>query len=76
MVKQNKRNLVHEQLRQKAVMNLYKKKYDIPEDLMVRKPDRDIRMAMANSSTVDKVARMAEHSVHPSLIFFEKDLDD
>ena len=43
---------------------------------MVRKPDKDIRMAMADSTTIDRVARMTENSIHPTLLFFEKDLDD
>lgn len=71
-----KQNLIHEQVRKKAMMNVYRKKYDIPEDLMVRKPDHEIRMALNDSEAVQKVQRMAERSIHPSLIFFEKDLDD
>lgn len=76
LITKNKHNLVHEQLRQKAVMNVYRRRYDIPDDLMVRKPDKEIRLAMQNSTTIDKVASMAEHSIHPSLLFFERDLDD
>ena len=29
--------------------------YDIPEDLMVRKPDKELRMAMENSEAIAKV---------------------
>ena len=71
-----KKHLIHEQIRSKATMNIYKKTYGIPEDLMVRKPDQEIRSAMKNSVTLDKVRMMAENSIHPSLIFFEKDLPD
>ena len=55
---------------------MYRKKYNIPEDLMVRRPDRDIRLAMEHSEAIEKVRLMAENSVHPSLIFFEKELSD
>jgi len=58
------------------MINVYRKMYDIPEDLMVRKPDREIRMALADSEAIKRVQKMAENSIHPSLIFFEKDLDD
>ena len=71
-----KKNLIHEQVRNKAMMNIYRKKYNIPEDLMVRRADTDIRMAMESSETIDKIRRMAENSIHPSMIFFEKELND
>ena len=60
----------------KATMNVYKKQYDIPNDLMVRRPDREIRMSMEHSETLERVRMMAEHSIHPSLLFFEKELSD
>jgi hypothetical protein len=71
-----KKNLIHEQIRSKATMNIYRKTYGIPEDLMVRRPDPEIRDAMKNSETLEKVRMMAENSIHPSLIFFEKNLPD
>lgn len=71
-----KQNFIHEQVRKKALINVYRRKYDIPEDLMVRKPDHEIRMALNDSEAILKVQRMAERSIHPSLIFFEKDIED
>jgi hypothetical protein len=47
-----KQNLIHEQVRKKALMNVYRRKYDIPEDLMVRKPDHEIRMALNDSEAI------------------------
>lgn len=58
------------------MMNVYRSKYGIPEDLMVRKPDKEIRMTLQDSEAIAKVQKMAERSIHPSLIFFEKDLED
>jgi len=68
--------MIHEQVRKKAIMNVYRNKYGIPQDLMVRKPDVEIRMALKDSEAIAKIQKMAERSIHPSLIFFEKDLED
>lgn len=57
-------------------MNLYRKRYGIPDDLMVRKADVDIRMAVKDSEAIKKLSQMIEHGIHPSLIFFQKDMDE
>jgi len=55
-----------------VIMNVYRKRYGIPDDLMVRKPDIDIRMAVKDSQAIQKLQMMVESGLHPSLIFFEK----
>ena len=57
-------------------MNLYRKKYGIPDDLMVRKPDVEIKQAVKDSVALKKLAIMVERSIHPSLIFFENRMDE
>lgn len=57
-------------------MNIYRKRYGIPDDLMVRKADTDIRMAVNDSKALQKLSNMLENGIHPSLIFFEKGLDE
>lgn len=76
LLQSQKRGQVHEQIRSKALANVYRQKYAIPEDLRVRKPDRDMREVLASSQTVEKVRHMAETSIHPALIFIDKDLND
>lgn len=51
-------------------MNLYRKRYGIPDDLMVRKADADIRMAVKDSEAIKRLSQMIESGIHPSLIFF------
>ena len=36
-------------------MNIYRKRYGIPDDLMVRKPDVDIRQAVNDSVALKKL---------------------
>ena len=55
-------------------MNLYRKRYGIPDDLMVRKADLDIRMAVKDSEAIKKLQRMVEGGIHPSLLFFDKEM--
>ena len=47
-------------LHRKVIMNLYRKKYGIPGDLRVRKPDADIRMAVHDSEAIRKLELMLE----------------
>lgn len=47
--------MIHEQVRKKAMMNVYRSKYGIPEDLMVRKPDVEMRMALQDSEAIAKI---------------------
>ena len=53
-------DLVAEQ-RRKVMMNIYRKRYSIPDDLMVRKPDLDIRMAVQDSMAIKKLRNMIEN---------------
>ena len=57
-------------------MNIYRRRYQIPNDLMVRKADRDIRMAVESSEAIKKLEKLIENGIHPSLIFFQKDLSE
>ena len=57
-------------------MNIYRRRYGIPNDLMVRKPDVDIRMAVADSDALKKLESMLNTGIHPSLIFFEKEMEE
>lgn len=57
-------------------MNIYRKRYGIPDDLMVRKPDVDIRLAVDDSVALKKLQKMLQSGIHPSLIFFEKEMDE
>ena len=57
-------------------MNLYRKRYGIPDDLMVRKADFDIRQTVNDSDAIKKLELMLESCLHPSLIFFEKDMSE
>ena len=60
----------------KVIMNIYRKRYGVPDDLMVRKADKDIRMAVSDSQALKKLSLMLETGIHPSLIFFEKGLQE
>ena len=57
-------------------MNVYRKRYDVPDDLRVRKSDRDIREAVRSSEALVRVQKMLDDSIHPSLLFFEKDMPE
>lgn len=63
-------------MHRKVIMNLYRKKYGIPDDLRVRKPDADIRMAVHDSEAIKKLELMLEQGLHPSIIFFEKGMSE
>lgn len=62
--------------KKRITMNLYRQKYGIPDDLMVRKADRDIRYAVEHSEAVDRIGSMLENSIHPSFLFFEKGMPE
>ena len=55
---------------------MYRDKYDIPLDLMVRKADKEIRQAVDTSEALEKVNHLINSSIHPSLIFFEKEMPE
>ena len=63
-------------MRRKVIKNLYRERYDIPTDLMVRKPDVDILKTVKTSESLFRVREMEEKSINPSLIFFEKGLPE
>lgn len=54
--------------------NIYRQYYDIPNDLKVRKPDAVLKTIVDTSETLKKVESLIEHGMHPSLIFFSKEL--
>ena len=49
----------------KVIMNIYRRRYDIPNDLMVRKADKDIRMAVRDSEALKKLESMLANGIHP-----------
>jgi len=55
-------------------MNVYRKEYGIPADLMVRKPDADMRGIVKNSQALNSVEKMYNSSIHPGLIMFDNKL--
>ena len=58
-------------------MNLYRKRYNMPESLGgMRKPDVDIRQAVKDSEALKKLESMVESGLHPTLIFFEKNMPE
>ena len=57
-------------------MNIYRRRYQIPNDLMVRKADRDIRVAVESSEAIKKLESLITNGIHPSLIFFAKDMPE
>lgn len=63
-------------MRRKVIKNLYRERYDIPIDLMVRKPDNDITATVKTSESLIRVMEMEEKSINPSLIFFQKGLPE
>ena len=46
------------QQRKKVIENVYRKRYDIPDDLRVREADRDIRAAVESSEAIQRVENM------------------
>ena len=52
------RNSVSLEARKKVMMNVYRKRYDIPDDLRVRKADREIRAAVESSEAIQRVENM------------------
>lgn len=75
MIRQRENNLSF-QLKKKVMQNVYRKRYDIPVDLMVRKEDPDIRAAVNSSEALQRVQQMEVASISPQLIFFEKGLPE
>lgn len=67
---------LHGQLARKVESNVYREFYDIPADLMVRKADSSIRQAVKSSQSLQAVKQMEQMSVNPTLIFFEKDMEE
>ena len=52
------RTSVSLEARKKVMMNVYRKRYDIPDDLRVRKADREIRAAVESSEAIQRVENM------------------
>ena len=70
------RDRISLQQRKKVIENVYRKRYDIPDDLRVRKADRDIRAAVESSEAIQRVDNLLVKSIHPSLIFFEHGMNE
>jgi hypothetical protein len=75
MMQQKQYTLKH-QLSKKVMKNLYRERYDIPSDLMVRKADTDIRQSVKASQTLARIEALDRTSIAPSLIFFGNDLTE
>ena len=67
---------LHKETQRKVLMNVYRKEYGIPADLMVRKPDANMRAIVQNSDALNSVQKMYTSSIHPSLIMFENKLPE
>ena len=68
-------NIMREQ-EKRVIRNVYQKRYDIPEDLRVRKADRDIRMAVRHSTALKRMESLVVKGIHPTLIFFENNMTE
>ena len=75
MMQQQKYTLKH-QLKKKVTKNLYRERYDIPTDLMVRKADADIRQSVKASQTLNRIEALDRTSIAPGLIFFGNELTE
>lgn len=57
-------------MKKKVTKNIYRDRYDIPIDLMIRKADSDIRQSVNNSESLKQVEKMDSSSISPNLVFF------
>ncbi len=57
-------------MKKKVTKNIYRDRYDIPIDLMVRRADSDIRQSVNNSESLKQVEKMDYSSISPNLVFF------
>ena len=56
----------------KTLDNLYRQMYGFPKDMDARKPDRLLQIALNSSEVFEKGRSLLEHSLNPSLIYFEE----
>ena len=68
-------NIVSE-LQRKVTRNIYKHRYDIPNDLRVREADADIKMAVRDSQAIKRLEKMAETGIHPANIFISNGMTE
>eukprot|EP00347_Sterkiella_histriomuscorum_P000722 403374758 len=62
--------------RSQVLDNVYRKYYDIPSDLKVRKSDPDMRFAVRTSEALTRSEQLQEKGINPQNIFFDKDLEE
>jgi hypothetical protein len=70
------RKFLSEDMRKKVTMNLYRQQYGMPNDLMVREADVELRHAVKSSQALKATEKLYNTSLHPSLIFFDKNLPE
>ena len=57
-----------------VLKNIYRQYYDLPNDQSFRKPDMVMRTIVETSETIQKAEQLQEKGLHPTLIFFSKEL--
>ena len=50
--------------------------YNLPDDTKFRKADRELRAAVRDSEAIRRLERLANNSIHPANIFFQKDMSE
>ena len=66
--------MVHKEMRNLVLKNIYRGYYDISDDRIVRKADSTMKAIVDTSDTLRTSKKLHEMGMHPSLIFFDKDL--
>lgn len=67
---------IHKKAHKMVLKNLYKTYYDLPNDFMARKADSTMEAIVESSEALRKARVLQERGMHPSLIFFSKELYD
>ena len=58
-----------------VLKNIYRQYYDLPNEMQFRKADPVLKTIVDTSETLQKVDKLTQF-IHPSLIFFSKELFD
>ena len=67
--------MINEQTADMVLSNIYKEYYDLPNDIHYRKADMLMRTIVDNSEALMRARTLSEY-LHPTLIFFSKELYD
>lgn len=67
---------IHEEAHKIVLKNIYHTYYDLPANERFRKPDQLMKIVVDGSETLKKVERLHDFGLHPTLIFFSKELFD